>query len=132
MNNKERSILMGWIQEHRCCAVCHWPESDGRRGLHVHHMEGGYARSAGHKLFNYLRLCSRCHDIFHAGRISGLSPELDRSTLLTAKKESDPKHYSPISLARLKHHQSYRYKRKPIPAYYLAERTRNLWPTRSP
>lgn len=132
MNTKEKTCLTRWIELHRCCAVCHWPESDWRRALHVHHIAGGAARSKGHKTWNYLRLCERCHGIVHSGAIIGNFPDITKKTILQAKFESDPSHYSPRLIAELKGWKSLPYKRTAIPQYFIQERARNLWTTRVP
>lgn len=132
MNKSERSALLEWVAEHRCCAVCWWPESDGRRHLEVHHIIGGAGRK--HDVRNYARLCSRCHGIFHSGKINGLLPDLDKRILLGIKQECDPDNYDPQFLASLKHKKHLGYEPSPLPEYYQQEREKNVgsWKTRTP
>lgn len=69
MNKQEKAALLEWVELHRCCAICWWPESDGRRKLDVHHIIGGRGRK--NDVRNYVRLCHRDHDILHSGRVAG-------------------------------------------------------------
>ena len=132
MNKDERAELLEWVALHRCCGVCWWPESDGRRRLEVHHLVGGCARK--HHIKQYVRLCERCHGILHSGKIYSGLPDLDRRILLTVKQECDPDNYDPQFLASLKHRKHLGYEPEPIPDYYLEERDRNVgpWNRRSP
>lgn len=132
MNTTERAALLEWVAEHRCCAVCHWPESDGRRSLEVHHIIGGAGRK--HDVRNYLRLCSRDHGIFHSGKIFSGLPDLDKGILLGVKQECDPDNYDPQFLASLKHKKHLGYEPSPLPEYYQQEREKNVgsWKTRTP
>ena len=132
MNKDERAALIEWVQEHRCCAVCWWPESDGRRRLEVHHLCGGASRK--HDIRNYLRLCERCHGILHSGKIYSGLPDVNRRILLTCKQECDPDNYDPEYLASLKHKKHLGYEPEPVPEYYLEERDRNVgsWNRRTP
>lgn len=132
MNRQEQIALLAWVAEHRCCSVCWWPESDGRRKLDVHHLVGGAGRK--HDIRNYARLCSNCHTVLHSGsKVTGL-PDLNRCILLTAKQESDPENYDPEFLASLKMKKHLGYDPEPIPDYYLTERELNVqgWPYRKP
>lgn len=132
MNFAERSALLEWVQLHRCCAVCYWPESDGRRGMEVHHIIGGAGRK--HDVRNYLRLCERCHGVLHSGKIYASQPDLDRRILLGVKQECDPDNYDPAYLASLKHKKHLGYEPEPLPEYYIEERQRNVgqWARRNP
>lgn len=132
MNASERSALLEWVAEHRCCAVCWWPESDGRRRLEVHHIIGGAGRK--HDVKNYLRLCDRCHGVLHSGKVNGLFPDITSAILLSTKQECDPDNYEPEFLASLKHKKHLGYEPEPVPDYYLKERERNVgsWKSRSP
>ncbi len=130
MNKQERSELLDWVQYHRCCAVCWWPESDGRRRLEVHHLQGGAGRK--HDIRNYVRLCGRCHDVLHDGSVAGNFPPLYKSTLLHVKQECDPDNYDPTYLASLKHKKHLGYDPEPPAEWYLQERENNLTKARKP
>lgn len=132
MNKAERAAVSDWVQLHRCCAVCWWPESDGRRRLEVHHIMGGAARK--HDVRNYLRLCERCHGVLHSGRIYGGFPDLTNAILLSTKQESDPDNFDPEYLASLKHKKHLGYDPEPVPQWYLDEREKNVgsWKNRRP
>lgn len=132
MNKQERADLIEWVAEHRCCAVCWWPESDGRRGLEVHHLIGGAGRK--HDVRQYVRLCDRCHGVLHSGKVYARQPDLDRRILLGVKQECDPDNYDPAFLASLKHKKHLGYDTAPLPDYYLEERQRNTrsWQSRQP
>ena len=132
MNKAERDALLEWVQLHRCCAVCWWPESDGRRRLEVHHIMGGAGRK--HDIRNYLRLCERCHGVLHSGRIYGGFPDLTNAILLSTKQECDPDNFDPAYLASLKHKKHLGYDPEPIPQWYLDEREKNVgsWTSRKP
>jgi hypothetical protein len=130
MNKQQQAECWDWVQLHRCCAVCWWPESDGRRGLHVHHICGGSARK--HDVRNYCRLCSRCHEVLHQGRVAGNFPMLDNSAVLWAKQESDPDNYDPAFLAGLRHRKWLGYDPAPPDKWYLKEREQNLYEVRKP
>lgn len=132
MNKQEKAALIEWVALHRCCAICWWPESDGRRKLDVHHIIGGRGRK--NDIRNYVRLCHRDHDILHAGRVAGNFPTLYNSTVLTAKQECDPDNFDPEYLASLLRKKHLGYDPTPIPDFYLAERERNVgsWKNRTP
>lgn len=132
MRKDERAALLEWVAEHRCCGVCWWPESDGRRRLEVHHLVGGAGRK--HDPRQYVRLCDRCHGILHSGKVYGLAPDLNARILLSVKQECDPDNYDPAFLASLKHKRHLGYDPEPIPDFYLAERQANIhgWTTRNP
>jgi hypothetical protein len=129
MKKHEQAALLEWIQEHRCCAVCWWPESDGRRQLEVHHLVGGAGRK--HDIRQYLRLCSRCHGVLHSGKVFANQPDLTAAILLSIKRECDPDHYDPSFLASLKHKKHLGYDPEPLPDYYKDERARNVGPWKS-
>lgn len=132
MTTAERAALQEWAALHRCCGVCWWPESDMRRRLEVHHISGGNGRK--HDRRNYLRLCERCHGIFHSGKIYGGQPDLDKRTLLGVKEECDPDNYDPAYLATLRNKKHLGYEPAPLPDYYINERQRNIttWTIRQP
>lgn len=134
MNTSQRAELLEWVQLHRCCAACWWPESDGRRPLQVHHLVSGVNRSKAHHPKCYLRLCDRCHDVLHDGRVAGNFPDLHKAHMLQAKLESDPDNYDPEYLAKLKAKKHLGYDPEPLPDFYLQERERNVgpWNTRKP
>ena len=132
MNKREQTELLAWVERHRCCAVCWWPESDPRRRLEVHHMQGGAGRK--HDPRNYLRLCSNCHSVLHSGsRVTGL-PDLDRCILLGVKQECDPEHYDPAYLASLRMKKHLGYEPAELPEAYKTQRERNVrgWNDRRP
>ncbi len=130
MNKQERAELLEWVQHHRCCGVCWWPESDGRRRLEVHHLVGGPGRK--HDIRQYVRLCDRCHDVLHDGQVAGNFPPLYKGTLLHVKQECDPDNYDPVYLASLKHKKHLGYDPEPPDEWYLAERETNLTRARKP
>lgn len=130
MNKSESNDLLAWVQEHRCCAVCWWPESDGRRSLDVHHLMSGSARK--HDIRQYVRLCHRCHDVYHSGRVVGNFPPMYKSTLLWAKLDSDPDNYDPKYLASLRRKQHLGYEPEPPHQFYMDERQANLGRSRRP
>lgn len=133
MNAKEKAKLEEWLEDQYRCAVCHWPENDMRRRLEVHHIVGGPSRSKAHNPKCYLRLCNRCHQVFHSGKIVAFTPDLNMGTLLQAKLESDPDNYDPKFLAELKHKQHLGHDPEEIPEYYIEERERNKkWSQRNP
>lgn len=132
MNKAEKLLLQEFAAEHRSCAVCHWPESDMRRRMEIHHLVQGAGRK--HDRRALLSLCSNCHAVFHSGsKVTGL-PDLNKGILLTAKQESDPEHYDPAYLASLKRKKHLGYDPEPIPEAYMAQRQRNVmgWSYRNP
>lgn len=131
MRTADRQLLADFAAEHRSCAVCWWPESDGRRRMEIHHLVGGAGRK--HDRRNLVTLCSNCHAVLHSGStVTGL-PDLSKGTLLACKQETDPDHYDPAFLASLKHKKHLGYDPEPVPDFYLRQRERNLsWSTRSP
>ena len=133
MNKQQRQELVDWAAEHRCCAICHWPESDYRRRLEVHHIVGGSNRHKAHTPRAYLSLCSRCHHVYHSGKIVALTPDITMGIILQAKQESDPDNYDPKFLASLKNKQHLGHDPEPIPQFFMDERERNLtWSLRKP
>lgn len=130
MSARGRRECEAWVQLHRCCAVCWWPESDGRRQLEVHHLVGGAGRK--HDVRQYVRLCGRCHDVLHDGEVAGNFPPLYKSTLLWAKQQSDPDNYDPKYLASLKLKKHLGYEPEEPHAFYLQERQENLGRSRTP
>lgn len=134
MNKTQRIELHEWTELHRSCAVCWWPESDPRRPLQVHHLVGGQNRSKATHPKCYLRLCDRCHDVLHDGKVAGNYPDLTRAHMLTAKQESDPENFDPAHLASLKAKKHLGYDPEPIPDFYLQERKNNVrgWSYRNP
>lgn len=134
MNKEEQSSLAEWLKTQPRCAICWWPKDDNRRAHEVHHICGGYSRSKGNDPRNYLLTCERCHGVYHSGKIYGLYPDLVRSAILWAKRESDPGNYDPEYLAWLKNKKHLGYDPAPIPDYYLNERKENSapWNQRNP
>jgi hypothetical protein len=130
VNKRETAELLEWVQLHRCCAVCWWPESDGRRSLEVHHLVGGRGRK--HDVRQYLRLCDRCHGVYHSGRVVGLFPDLTHGILLYTKQESDPDNYDPEFLASLRMKKHLGYDPEQVPEFYLQERQKNTGRWRTP
>jgi len=128
MTQQEVMVLLDWSEKHRSCAVCWWPSYDYNRDMEVHHLVGGPNRSKGHKVFNYLKLCDRCHHVYHSGKVAANVPPLTMGHLLTAKKESDEENYSPEKLAALKNRKALHWEPEPIPDFYLQERARNTGP----
>ena len=132
MNKREQAELLEWVQEHRCCGVCWWPESDCRRRLEVHHLVGGAGRK--HDIRQYVRLCSNCHTVLHSGsRLTGLS-DLNPRILLGVKRECDPDNYDPAYLASLKRKKHLGYEPEELPEAYKEQRIRNVqgWSARRP
>lgn len=132
MNKQEQAKLLEWVQFHRCCAVCWWPASDGRRGLEVHHLQQGAGRK--HDIRNYLMLCENCHGVLHSGtRLTGL-PDLNKSILLGVKRECDPDNYDPAYLASLRMKKHLGYEPAELPVCYKEQRERNVrgWTDRQP
>ena len=132
MNSKDRLVISAFVEVHRCCSVCWWPESDARRRLEVHHIIGGAGRK--HDARNLLRLCERCHGVFHSGKIFSCQEDLNKGILLGVKQECDPDNYDPEYLASLRHKKHLGYDPEPLPDYYLQERERNTgsWTSRTP
>ena len=130
MNKQEQAVCWEWVQLHRSCSICWWPESDGRRPLHVHHICGGSARK--HDIRNYARLCQRCHEVLEKGRLAGNYPNLDNSAVLWAKQESDPENYDPQYLAGIRHRKWLGYDAAAPDQWYLDERQTNLTRARKP
>lgn len=132
MNKSEQAALLEWVQLHRCCAVCWWPESDARRRLEVHHLVGGAGRK--HDIRQYVRLCNNCHAVLHSGsKVTGL-PNLTSAILLYTKRECDPENYDPAFLASLKRKKHLGYEPEPVPDHYLKQRELNVqgWTYRNP
>lgn len=125
MNKAQRLELCEWVALHARCSVCHWPDGDPRRRLHVHHIAGGASRCKGHDKRNYLRLCGRCHDVHHSGKISANVPDITKPVVLFAKQESDPANYDPSYLAWLKSKAHLGYEPSSIPVFYVEERLAN-------
>ena len=121
MNKKQKEEMREWAQGFDKCAVCHWPVSDFRRRMEVHHPK------------SYLALCSRCHSVYHSGKVVANVPDIDMGILLEAKREADPENYDPDFLASLRNKKHLGHEPKPIPQYFMEERARNLkWKTRNP
>jgi hypothetical protein len=134
VTESEQAALVAWADLHRSCAICWWPESDPRRRLEVHHIVGGANRSKGHTERNYLRLCERCHGVYHSGKIHANTPDLNLGILLAAKMECDPDNYDPEFLAWLKAKKHLGVEPQSIPQFYIRERQANTysWSSRTP
>lgn len=130
MNKQEKADAQAYCESHRRCAVCHWPEADLRRALHLHHIVGGQSRAKGHDKRNYLRLCKRCHDVFHDGRIAGNFPAITMSTLLGVKLEVDIDFYDHAYLSSLRNKKHLGHDPMPLDQFYLLERMTNVGPWR--
>ena len=126
MNKQEQADLREWLELHRCCGVCHWPESDARRWLEVHHLVGGAGRK--HDIRQYVRLCNHCHTVLHSGTYLTRRPDLNKGILLGVKRECDPDNYDPVFLASLKHKKHLGYEPEELPEFYKEERVRNVGP----
>jgi len=127
-----RLVLQEFADLFRSCAVCWWPESDGRRKLDIHHLVQGAGRKHDRRCL--IRLCENCHTVLHSGsKVTGL-PDLNRGILLACKRECDPDYYDPKYLASLKMRQHLGYEPEPLPQWYQEQRDRNVgsWKTRSP
>jgi hypothetical protein len=98
----------------------------------VHHIIGGAGRK--HDIRQYLRLCERCHGVYHSGKIYSAQPDITKNVLLGVKQDCDPDNYDPAFLASLKHKKHLGYDPEPLPDYYTRERQQNLtsWTARSP
>jgi hypothetical protein len=94
-----RQELSLFASEFPYCAVC-WSRDEA---LHIHHLQQGAGRD--HDRRNLLRLCRFCHDGLHFGGKDNLT----KAMCLTAKRETDDRHYDPAFLAslRLKKHLGY-------------------------
>ncbi len=109
--NDQPEVRLEYLAEHSTCAVCWsgWRAFDN--WLEVHHIAGG----AGRKdvVENLLTLCRGCHDEYHRG--TSLTPGM----LLTAKRESDPEHYSEAVILQLLGRKSLpeRWQPQPLPAW---------------
>jgi hypothetical protein len=101
-----------------------------RRRMEIHHICGGSARK--HDRRNLLSTCSRCHGVYHNGKIDGNFPDITKGMILAAKQESDPDNYDPEYLAWLRHRKHLGYDPQPIDPYYLEERERNVGTCRQP
>jgi hypothetical protein len=123
MTSKDKLLFQEFAAAFDRCAVCHWPESDPRRRLEIHHLMSGSARK--HDRRNLLKLCSQCHGIYHGGKIFGNFPDIDKRILLGAKRDEDPDHYDPRFLAELRHRKHLGYEPEEIPEWYRTERVRN-------
>jgi hypothetical protein len=94
--------------------------------MEVHHIVGGPSRSKGHAPINYLKLCDRCHHVYHSGKVVANVPDLHLGHVLQAKLQSDPERYDYAALASLKGRKALSKDPEPIPDYYLDERKRNV------
>lgn len=126
LNSKQITQLLAWSEEHRSCAICWWPSTDYRRNMEVHHIVGGNVRSKSHEVWNYLKLCDRCHMVYHSGKVAANVPDLHLGHMLNAKRESDSENYFPDKLAALKNRLALPKDPEPIPEFYLRERERNV------
>lgn len=93
-------------------------------------MQGGPGRK--HDVRQYLRLCGRCHDVLHDGKLAGNYPHLYKGTMLWAKQQSDPENYDPAYLASLRMKKHLGYEPQEPDAFYIAEREANLSWSRKP
>jgi len=126
MSQKQVMELLQWSEMFRSCAVCWWPSSDYRRDMEVHHIVGGPNRSKGNVPFNYLKLCDRCHAVYHSGKVAANVPDLHLGHILWAKRESDPEEFDIARLAALKGRVGLAKDPEPLPTYFLDERQRNI------
>lgn len=132
LSKQDKLLLQEFAALFRSCAVCHWPESDMRRRMEIHHIIGGRGRK--HDRRNLLSLCSACHQTFHSGsRLTG-RVNVDKRILLTMKQETDPDYYDPEYLAYLLGKKHLGYDPAPLPQEYVGERQRNVkgWSSRNP
>jgi 5-methylcytosine-specific restriction endonuclease McrA len=90
---KDKDLLAELHRGKHHCALCGvsrarsaWPH------LQLHHIYGGANRHDVRT--NLIMLCSRCHDQFHAGKIS-------RASILNVKAIREPKEWDPAQLAEL-------------------------------
>ena len=99
------------------CFVC------GSEGpLEIHHLEGGAARQ--HIRENLCMLCSMCHHKVH--NVSG-EAGLSKGQVLNAKRLCDSIHWSPRTLAGLRHRHGLPYGCEPLPTW-ACDRRRNRIP----
>lgn len=126
MNDQQLTELLKWSEDHMQCAVCWWPSIDMRRGMEVHHIVGGSNRAKGHVVENYLKLCDRCHMVYHGGKVVANVPELHMGHILEAKKKADPENFNVEMLAAIKNRKALHWEPEKIPSYFLHERIRNL------
>lgn len=134
MNKKQRSEAQAYCESHRECAVCWWPEPDLRRPLHLHHIAGGFARAKGNDKRNYLRLCCRCHSVYHDGKVAGNFPAITLAVILHAKREADPTLYDHQYLSALRNKKHLGHEPVPPDPFYQHEREINIgpWSARRP
>lgn len=128
MNKKQRSEAQAYCESHRECAVCWWPESDLRRPLHLHHIVGGFARAKGNDKKNYLRLCKRCHDVHHDGKVAGNFPPITLAVILWVKREVDQSIYDHEYLSSLRNKKHLGHDPSPPSEFYFLEREANIGP----
>lgn len=126
MNEAQLTELLLWSEDHMKCAICWWPSTDMRRGMEVHHIVGGANRSKGHVVENYLKLCDRCHMVYHGGKVVANVPDLHLGHILDAKRESDPDNFDTEKLAAIKNRKALHWEPEPVPNHYKHERIRNL------
>lgn len=126
MNDQQLMELLKWSEDHMQCAICWWPSTDMRRGMEVHHIVGGSNRSKGHVVENYLKLCDRCHMVYHGGKVVANVPDLHMGHILEAKRKADPENYDIEKLAEIKNRKALHWEPEKIPSHYLHERIRNL------
>lgn len=126
MTERQVMELLQWSEQFRSCAICWWPSYDMRRDMEVHHIVGGPNRSKGHVTWNYLKLCDRCHAVYHSGKIAANVPELHLGHILWAKQQSEPEDFDIARLAALKNRVGLAKDPEPLPQYYMNEREDNV------
>lgn len=99
-----------WSVAHDRCQVCQRNQEDVRCDgefpylLQTHHLIGGAGRSD--EPCNLLRLCPRCHEVYHGfrhRRNGGYWPPITMGVMLMAKKLGDPDEWNPDRLEHLRH-----------------------------
>ncbi len=107
---RDAAVRREWAIVHDKCQVCGRNEQQIKRDsefpnlLQTHHLIGGAGRSD--EPCNFLRLCPRCHEVYHGFRVKRNGtywPNLTMGMLLTAKREADGDEWDPARLSVLRH-----------------------------